>query len=111
MPATSSKSKTQSSPSSSSGRIGHVNLKVANLDRSLAFYEGVLELRVTKRIGDTAAFLAFGGYHHDICVNTWESHNGSNPPKGATGLFHLAILYGERADLVKHKALAANRRA
>ena len=80
-------------------RIGHVNLKVADLDRSLAFYEGVLGFKVTKRIGDQAAFLAYGDYHHDICVNTWESRNGSQPAKGTTGLFHLAIVYSTRALL------------
>jgi catechol 2,3-dioxygenase len=80
-------------------RIGHVNLKVADLDRSLAFYEGALRFKVTKRIGDQAAFLAYGDYHHDICVNTWESRNGSQPAKGTTGLFHLAIVYSTRSQL------------
>jgi catechol 2,3-dioxygenase len=80
-------------------RIGHVNLKVANLDRALAFYEGVLGLKITKRIGDDAAFLAFGGYHHDICINTWQSRNGAPPKPHSTGLFHIAIVYSSRADL------------
>jgi catechol 2,3-dioxygenase len=80
-------------------RIGHVNLKVADLDRSLAFYEGVLGFKVTKRIGDQGAFLAYGDYHHDICINTWESRNGSQPARGTTGLFHLAIVYSTRALL------------
>jgi catechol 2,3-dioxygenase len=80
-------------------RIGHVNLKVANLNRSLAFYEGVLGLKVTKRIGDEAAFLAYEGYHHDICINTWQSRDGSPPPENTTGLFHLAIVYAQRSDL------------
>src|SRR5262245_19804715 len=65
-------------------RIGHVNLKVADLNRSLAFYESVLGFKVTKRIGDEAAFLAYGDYHHDICINTWESRGGMQPAKGTT---------------------------
>lgn len=80
-------------------RIGHVNLKVSNLERSLAFYEGVLGLKVTKRIGDEAAFLAYEGYHHDICINTWQSRDGSPPAQNTTGLFHLAIVYAERSGL------------
>lgn len=80
-------------------RIGHVNLKVSNLERSLAFYEGVLGLKVTKRIGNEAAFLAYAGYHHDICINTWQSLGSSPPPQNATGLFHLAIVYAKRSDL------------
>lgn len=80
-------------------RIGHVNLKVADLNRSLTFYEGVLGFKVTKRIGDEAAFLAYGDYHHDICINTWESRNGTQPARGTTGLFHLAIVYSTRAEL------------
>ena len=83
----------------SGARIGHVNLKVANLDRSLAFYEGVLGFKITKRIGDKAAFLAHGDYHHDICINTWESLGGTPPPAGTTGLFHLAIVYSSRTEL------------
>lgn len=80
-------------------RIGHVNLKVADLNRALTFYKGVLGFKVTKRIGDEAAFLAFGDYHHDICINTWESRNGMQPAKGTTGLYHLAIVYSSRAEL------------
>ena len=80
-------------------RIGHVNLKVSDLERSLAFYQGVLGLNVTKRIGEEAAFLAWQGYHHDICINTWQSRDGAPPPPNATGLFHLAIVYAERGDL------------
>ena len=80
-------------------RIGHVNLKVADLERSLAFYSGVLGLKVTKRIGNEAAFLAFADYHHDICINTWHSRDGGQPAPGTTGLFHLAILYPRRAEL------------
>jgi catechol 2,3-dioxygenase len=85
--------------SSSGARIGHVNLKVSELQRSLAFYEGVLGFKVTKRLGDAAAFLAHGDYHHDICINTWESRGGFPPAAGATGLFHFAILYTERGEL------------
>jgi catechol 2,3-dioxygenase len=80
-------------------RIGHVNLKVSDLQRSLAFYQDVLGFKVTKRLGQAAAFLAHGDYHHDICINTWESRGGSPPTAGATGLFHFAILYTERSDL------------
>ncbi|MGI8770348.1 MAG: VOC family protein [Acidobacteriaceae bacterium] len=80
-------------------RIGHVHLKVAALERSLAFYVGVLGFQVTQRIGDSAAFLAAGGYHPHIGLNTWESLGGSPPPPGATGLYHLAIVYPSRAHL------------
>jgi catechol 2,3-dioxygenase len=83
----------------SGARIGHVNLKVADLNRSLAFYEGILGFKITKRIGDEAAFLAYGDYHHDICINTWESRNGLQPAKGTTGLFHVAIVYSTRSQL------------
>jgi catechol 2,3-dioxygenase len=80
-------------------RIGHVHLKVANLDRALAFYEGVLGFDIVMRIGDSAAFLSAGGYHHHIALNTWESRGGSPPPPGSTGLYHVAILYPTRAAL------------
>ena len=80
-------------------RIGHVNLKVADLERSLAFYCGVLGFKITKRIGDEAAFLAYGNYHHDICINTWQSRNGPAPAQGTTGLFHFAIVYSHRSEL------------
>jgi catechol 2,3-dioxygenase len=80
-------------------RIGHVHLKVADLDRSLAFYHGVLGLELSQRIGQQAAFLSAGGYHHHIGLNTWESAGGSPPPPGTTGLFHVAILYPTRALL------------
>lgn len=80
-------------------RIGHVHLKVADLERSLAFYHGVLGLEVTQRMGNQAAFLSAGGYHHHIGLNTWESAGGSPPPPGTTGLFHVAILYPTRALL------------
>ncbi|MEM1116401.1 MAG: VOC family protein [Bacteroidota bacterium] len=80
-------------------RIGHVHLKVADLDRALAFYHGVLGFEVTQRLGDRAALLSAGGYHHHIGLNTWESRGGSPPPRGATGLYHVAILYPDRPAL------------
>jgi len=80
-------------------RIGHVHLKVADLDRAIAFYSGVLGFHVTQRYGTSAAFLAAGGYHHHIGLNTWESLGGSPPPPRSTGLFHLAIVYPARAAL------------
>ena len=80
-------------------RIGHVHLKVADLDRALGFYQGLLGLRVTQRIGNAAAFLSAGGYHHHIALNTWESEGGVPPPAGTTGLYHLAILYPTRGAL------------
>jgi catechol 2,3-dioxygenase len=79
--------------------IGHVHLKVADLDRALAFYRDVLGFELTQRFGRQAAFLSAGGYHHHIGLNTWESAGGSPPPSGATGLYHLAILYPTRAEL------------
>lgn len=80
-------------------RIGHVHLKVADLARSLAFYQDVLGFELTQRFGTQAAFLSAGGYHHHIGLNTWESRNGSAPPAGTTGLYHAAILYPTRAAL------------
>ena len=80
-------------------RIGHVHLKVADLERALAFYCGVLGFNVTQRYGDSAAFISAGGYHHHIGLNTWESLNGSPPPARCTGLYHVAILYPTRAAL------------
>jgi catechol 2,3-dioxygenase len=80
-------------------RIGHVHLKVADVDRALAFYCGVLGFELTQRIGPQAAFISAGGYHHHIGLNTWESRGGSPPPQGTTGLYHLAILYPTRAEL------------
>jgi catechol 2,3-dioxygenase len=80
-------------------RIGHVHLKVADLERSLAFYCGVLGFELMHRIGDQAAFISAGGYHHHIGLNTWESQGGSPPPFGTTGLYHAAILYPTRASL------------
>jgi catechol 2,3-dioxygenase len=90
-------------------RIGHVHLKVADLERGLAFYRDVLGFEVTQRYGRQAVFLSAGGYHHHIALNTWESAGGSPPPRGATGLFHLAILYPTRALLADavHRVLAA----
>lgn len=86
-------------PIAAGTRIGHVHLKVADLDRALGFYVGVLGFQITQRYGAQAAFISAGGYHHHIGLNTWESQGGSPPPSGSTGLFHLAILYPERADL------------
>jgi catechol 2,3-dioxygenase len=80
-------------------RIGHVHLKVADLDRAIAFYSGVLGFEVTQRYGSQAAFLSAGGYHHHIGLNTWESRNGTPPPPGHTGLYHTAFLYPDRASL------------
>jgi catechol 2,3-dioxygenase len=80
-------------------RIGHVHLRVANLERALGFYRDVLGFEVTQRYGRQAAFLSAGGYHHHIGLNTWESQGGSPPPRGTTGLYHLAILYPTRAEL------------
>ena len=80
-------------------RIGHVHLKVADLDRALAFYCGVLGFEVMARYGTQAAFISAGGYHHHIGLNTWESLNGSPPPPGTTGLYHTAILYPTRTAL------------
>ncbi|RYD27105.1 MAG: glyoxalase [Verrucomicrobiaceae bacterium] len=80
-------------------RIGHVHLKVADLDRALAFYHGVLGFRITMRYGKSAVFLAAGNYHHHIGLNTWESAGGKPPAPGATGLYHSAILYPTRALL------------
>jgi catechol 2,3-dioxygenase len=80
-------------------RIGHVHLKVADLDRALSFYCGVLGFELMQRFGSQAAFVSAGGYHHHIGLNTWESAGGSPPAPGTTGLYHLAILYPTRAAL------------
>jgi catechol 2,3-dioxygenase len=80
-------------------RIGHVHLKVADLERALAFYRDVLGFELTQRYGDQAAFLSAGGYHHHIGLNTWESAGGRPPQRGSTGLYHLAIAYPTRAEL------------
>jgi catechol 2,3-dioxygenase len=79
--------------------IGHVHLKVADLDRAIGFYRDVLGFELMQRMGNQAAFLAAGGYHHHIGLNTWESAGGSPPPPGTTGLFHVAIRYPSRAAL------------
>jgi catechol 2,3-dioxygenase len=80
-------------------RIGHVHLKVADLDRAVAFYRDVLGFDLINRFGDQAAFLSAGGYHHHLGLNTWESRGGSAPPFGSTGLYHFAINYPTRRDL------------
>jgi catechol 2,3-dioxygenase len=79
--------------------VGHVHLKVADLDRALAFWHGVLGFDIQQRMGSSAAFISAGGYHHHIALNTWESAGGSPPPRGATGLYHVAIRYPDRASL------------
>lgn len=79
--------------------IGHVHLKVADIDRALDFYHGVLGFDVVQRIGDQAAFISAGGYHHHLGLNTWESRGGSPPPRDATGLYHVAIRYPDRRTL------------
>ena len=80
-------------------RIGHVHLKVADLDRAIAFYAGVLGFELQQRFDDQAAFLSAGGYHHHLGLNTWESKGGTPPPVGHTGLYHTAFLYPDRAEL------------
>jgi catechol 2,3-dioxygenase len=80
-------------------RVGHVHLKVADLERSLGFYRDILGFELTQRLGSQAAFLSAGGYHHHIGLNTWESAGGLPPPPGTTGLYHVAILYPTRALL------------
>lgn len=86
-------------PSSPGMRIGHVHLRVADLDRAIGFYSGVLGMDVMQRYGKEAAFLSAGGYHHHLGLNTWESKGGKPPPPGHTGLYHTAILYPTPADL------------
>jgi catechol 2,3-dioxygenase len=88
-------------PIDSRVRIGHGHLKVADLDRSLRFYCGVLGFELMQRIGDEAAFLSAGGYHHHLGLNTWDSRGGSRPAPNATGLYHIAILYPDRAALAE----------
>ncbi len=90
----------QNNPPINAGvRIGHVHLKVADLERALKFYHDVLGFELTQRFGRQAAFLSAGGYHHHLGLNTWESAGGSPPPPGTTGLYHAAILYPTRALL------------
>jgi catechol 2,3-dioxygenase len=86
-------------PIDTGASIGHVHLKVADLDRSLDFYCGVLGFELQARMGDEAAFISAGGYHHHIGLNTWESKGGSPPPPGTTGLYHVAIRYPTRTAL------------
>lgn len=90
---------THTAPIAAGTRIGHVHLKVADLQRALDFYCGVLGFDLIQKYGSQAAFISAGGYHHHIGLNTWESAGGSPPPPGTTGLYHLAILYPTRADL------------
>lgn len=82
-------------------RIGHVHLKVANIERALGFWRDVLGFDVMQRHGSQVAFLSHGGYHHHIGLNTWESANGSPPPEGTTGLYHVAVLFDTRAELAR----------
>jgi catechol 2,3-dioxygenase len=81
--------------------IGHVHLKVSDIDRALAFYRDVLGFEEMARMGDQAAFISAGGYHHHIGLNTWESKGGSPPPPGTTGLYHVAIRYPDRRALAR----------
>jgi len=88
-----------STPIHPATRIGHVHLKVSDLERAIGFYRDVLGFELTQRYGRNAAFLSAGGYHHHIGLNTWESAGGAPPAPGTTGLFHMAILYPTRASL------------
>jgi len=85
----------------SNASIGHIHLKVANLDRSIAFYRDILGFEVQQRMGNQAAFLGAGGYHHHIGLNTWESAGATPPPAGHTGLYHSAFLYPDRKALAQ----------
>ncbi len=80
-------------------KVGHIHLKVSDLDRAIAFYRDVLGFDLQQQLGSEAAFLSAGGYHHHVGLNTWQSRGGSPPPPGATGLFHVAFLYPTRASL------------
>ncbi len=99
-----------SQPIDSGVRIGHVHLKVADLERALNFYCGVLGFELQQKFGSQAAFISAGGYHHHIGLNTWESAGGSPPPPGTTGLYHTAILYPTRDQLADalRRVLAAD---
>ena len=90
-------------------RVGHIHLKVADLERAIGFYRDVLGFELMQRMGPDAAFLSAGGYHHHIGLNTWESKGGAPPPRGTTGLFHVAFLYPRRAALGEavHRVLEA----
>jgi catechol 2,3-dioxygenase len=90
--------------------IGHVHLKVSDLERGIAFYRDVLGFELMQQLGDEAAFLSAGGYHHHIALNTWESKGGSPPPAGTTGLYHVAIRYPDRKTLAQavHSVLDAD---
>ena len=90
-----------STPLDPQTRIGHVHLKVADLERAIHFYCDVLGFTLKQRYGSSAAFVAAGDYHHHIGLNTWESEGGDPPPPGTTGLYHVAILYPSRADLAQ----------
>ena len=92
---------TTKSPLDPQVRIGHVHLKVADLERAIAFYRDVLGFELMHRMGDGAAFLSAGGYHHHIGLNVWESRRGAPPPRGTTGLYHFAILYPTRRALAE----------
>jgi catechol 2,3-dioxygenase len=98
-----------SNPIAAGTKIGHVHLKVADLERALGFYRDVLGFQLMQRYGDQAAFISAGGYHHHIGLNTWESKGGQPPAPGTTGLFHTAILYPTRAALADalHRVLEA----
>lgn len=82
-------------------KVGHVHLKVSDLERAAAFYRDVLGLAVTQRYGTQAVFLSAGGYHHHVGLNTWESFRGAPPARGSTGLYHVAFVYPTRADLAR----------
>jgi len=104
------KEKSVSTPIDAGVRIGHVHLKVADLERALKFYCGVLGFELQQKFGTQAAFISAGGYHHHLGLNTWESAGGSPPPPRSTGLYHVAILYPTRALLADavRRVLAAN---
>ena len=82
-------------------QVGHIHLKVADLDRAIAFYRDVLGFDLKQRMGDQAAFLSAGDYHHQVGLNTWESQGGSPPPHGTTGLYHVAFLFPARRSLAE----------